>query len=102
MTKLLAQNVGDISTWGLPTTKLPSDLPGISTMVLEWLLGFMGMVAVAAVLYSGIMYITSNGETDQAEKAKKNLTWAITGIVIITLALFLVQFTQTVLKNAAP
>lgn len=60
-----------------------NDIPSLLNAVLVWGLGFMGALAVLAVVYSGFMYITAGVNTDQAEKAKKNLTWAIIGVVLI-------------------
>lgn len=92
---ILAQSGMGI-TW--PKSALPGDLAGIAGTTFTWLLGFMGIFAVAAIIYSGIMYITSGGDSAQAENAKKNLTWAIIGTVIISLSLAIVNFVQTIIK----
>lgn len=96
--KLAAGISASLGGWNLPGTNLGSDLPSIANNTFEWLLGFMGIFAVGAVIYSGIMYITSGGDSTQAENAKKNLTWAIIGTVIISLSLVIVNFVQTVVK----
>jgi hypothetical protein len=84
--------------WNFPTTVLGNDLPSIVNGTYTWILGFMGIFAVGAIVYSGIMYITSGGDSTQAENAKKNLTWAIIGTVIISLSMVIVNFVQTVVK----
>lgn len=81
-----------------PESALPDSLSGMAGATFTWILGFMGIFAVAAIIYSGIMYITSAGDSAQAENAKKNLTWAIIGTVIIALSLAIVNFVQTVVK----
>lgn len=60
--------------------------------VINWLLEIGGAVAVVAVLYSGIMYLTAGDDANKAASAKRNLTWAITGVVFIFIALALVNF----------
>lgn len=45
-----------------------------------------GALAFIYLLYSGILYITANGNPDQAKKAQSGIINAIIGIVIIVLA----------------
>jgi len=100
---LIADAVTDIVgkiDW--PKSSLPTTIPEIATTVLHWLLGFAGGFAVLALIYSGILYIISTGDSSKAETAKKNFTWAIIGVVLITLAYFIVSVVQDVLSNAAP
>jgi amino acid transporter len=87
--------VGEIR---FPTNQL-FDLEGFTGSILTWFLGFAGAFAVLAVVYAGFMYITSAGNSDQAEKAKKNLTWAIIGVILVALSSFIVFLVQDVLTN---
>lgn len=86
--------------WGkivFPSTKIGSisDLVGA---IINWSLGLAGAFAVIAIVYSGIMYITAGGDAEKAANARKNLTWAIIGIVIIMLALVIVNTVIEVIK----
>jgi len=86
--------------WGkivFPSTKIGSisDLVGA---IISWSLGLAGAFAVIAIVYSGIMYITAGGDAEKAATARKNLTWAIIGIVIIMLALVIVNTVIEVIK----
>lgn len=65
---------------------------------LVWIFGFAAGLAVIAVVYSGIMYITASGDSAKVEKAKNNLTWAIIGIVVTVLAIVIVQWTNNLLN----
>lgn len=87
-----------ISKVTLPTSKV-SDIPGLISTIIEWLLGFAGALAVIAIVYSGIMYITAGGDPAKAETAKKNLIWAILGVVIIALALVIVSSVSNILSG---
>ena len=81
--------IGEIT---LPTSKFDlTGTEGLVTGIINWLLGLTGVVAIVAVVYSGIMYMTAGGDTTKAEAARKNLTWAITGIVIIVLSFVIVN-----------
>jgi amino acid transporter len=51
-----------------------------------WVLGFVGAIAVLFIIYAGFQYVTAAGNKEQAEAAKKTLTYAVIGIIIIVLA----------------
>jgi hypothetical protein len=88
--KASAAATGDWGTIIFPSTKI-SSLTGLVSAIIDWLLVLAGALAVIAIIYSGLMYITSGGDTAKAENAKKNLIWAIIGVVVIALALVIVN-----------
>lgn len=45
-----------------------------------------GALAFIYLLYSGVLYITANGNPDQAKKAQTGIINAVIGLVIIVLA----------------
>lgn len=51
--------------------------------IVKFVLSFLGIIAVIMVIYAGILYVTSRGDGDQVENAKKTITYAVIGIVII-------------------
>ena len=68
--------------------------PGLRQLVLgiiNWILLFLGLVATAFLIYGGFMYITSSGNEQNVDKAKKIIMYAVVGIVIILLAFALVN-----------
>jgi len=84
-----APKVSDIT---FPDTKIEiTSIKDLIVTIINWLLGLGGVLAVIAIVYSGIMYITAGGDQTKAENAKKNLIWAITGIVLILLALVIIN-----------
>lgn len=46
-------------------------------------LGFVGILAVAALIYGGFMYISSLGDEGKAKTAKHIIFYAIIGLVVI-------------------
>lgn len=56
------------------------------TKFIDLILYAAGIAAVIYLLYAGILYITSAGDEAKAAKGRQGLTYAIVGIVIITLA----------------
>ena len=56
------------------------------TQVLEIMLFVAGSLAVVFLVVGGIKYVLSRGNEEQAESAKKTMTAAIWGLVIIIMA----------------
>lgn len=92
----LPDAVGSIQGLDIPKSKF-NNLGDLTIGVANWLLGIGGALATIAVIYSGIMYMTAantvaaKGDVGKAEKAKKNLTWAIMGVAIAILAIIIVN-----------
>ncbi len=59
--------------------------------IVEILLAIAGLVAVIFLIVGGFRYITAGGNEETAESAKKTITNAIIGIVIIILAFVIVR-----------
>lgn len=78
------------------TPGTPNFLPSI---IIEWLIGFAGALAVISVIYSGIMYMTAGGDPKKSETAKKNLGWSITGLVVFFLATALVVWVNQLING---
>lgn len=97
-------NFGDTDTSPQPgcgtsgnclTIPAPSEFRGVSAetslrqAILKWVnfvLGFLMLIAMIAILYSGFLYITARGEDEQAGKAKKGIIFTTIGIVVVLLA----------------
>jgi len=59
--------------------------------VMNWLLGFIGVLGVVAFVIAGIMYLTAAGDEGQTEKAKGIMMYAIIGLVIALIGLVVVN-----------
>lgn len=62
------------------------DIKEVAIKIVDWLLGFVGVIAVIVFIYSGILYLLSGGNEEHTGKAKKAMLYAIVGIIIIFLA----------------
>lgn len=58
------------------------DLATVITRLTNWILGIFGFLAIISFLVSGIMYFLAAGDDKAQEKAKKQMTWSIVGVVI--------------------
>jgi len=52
----------------------------------SWLLGLIAGLAVLFIVYGGFLYITSGGNKERIETAKKTLTYSVLGLILVALA----------------
>ncbi len=55
-------------------------------MMAGGLIYLAGPIAVLMLAFGGLRYITSRGDQTQMEEAKKTITWAIAGLIVIILS----------------
>ena len=67
------------------------DLRELVKTILYYFLGFLGFVATVMVIYGGVLYVTSAGNEENVQKAKKILLYAVVGIIIILVSFALVR-----------
>ncbi len=75
------------------TTSLGANI----TDLINYFLGFLGIIAVAFLIYGGVLMVTSGGNEEGVGKAKKIITYAAIGIVIIMLSYSIVTFVTNAL-----
>ncbi|MBU0597709.1 pilin, partial [Patescibacteria group bacterium] len=89
-------------TFGLGTADLQSTIINI----VQWALGFLGLVAVIMIIYGGFVWMTAGGNQEKVAKAKKIITRAVIGLVIVLLAwaivLWVFNFINDVTNPPAP
>ena len=83
-TKTIQKAVGD-------PAKL-SDLEKVFENVVGVALGLAGIVLFVMLLIGGFRYITAGGDPKGIEGAKKTLTFAIAGMVLVALSFLLLNF----------
>ena len=64
---------------------------GMVTGWTNFLLPFVGAIAIAAIVFAGFLYLTAAGNQEQTEKAKKIIIWVVIGIIIIVSAYAIVN-----------
>ncbi len=64
----------------------------IALAIIDILLRIGGIVAVAFVIYGGIQYVTSQGESDKTAKARGTIINALIGMAICMISVALVSF----------
>lgn len=76
-----------------PKTLFGSD--GIFTKVVSFLLFFVGIASVIMIIYGGIQYTTSAGDSGKVTSAKNTILYAIVGLIVSILAYAIVNFVTT-------
>ena len=60
--------------------------------IISVVIGVLGLLAVAMIVYGGFMYTTSAGDASKIKKAKDTITYGVIGLVIALLAFAIVNF----------
>lgn len=61
-------------------------------VIVNYFLGFLGFIAVLAIIYAGILLVTAAGNDEQTTKAKSIVTYVVVGILLIILSYSIVSF----------
>ena len=76
------------------------ELPEIIGSFIQVFLGLLGIIFLVLVLYAGFLWMTAQGETEKTDKAKKLLTQAVIGLVIIVAAYAISGFVVDAIAGA--
>lgn len=68
------------------------ELPNFITNILYAIIAVSGLVAVIYIVIGGITYMTSTGDSQKLEKAKKTILYACIGLAICALAFAIVNW----------
>lgn len=74
---------------------------GAIITLINYLLGFMGLIATIAIIIGGFYYLTSGGDDAGAEQGKNIIKYAAIGIIIILLSYAIVNFLLDALTGQA-
>ena len=66
-------------------------LVSLAVIVLNWILGVAGLVAVIFLIWGGFRYLTAGGNEDSTKAARTTIINALIGLVIIILAYVIVS-----------
>lgn len=66
-------------------------IPAIFNNLLNSILVFAGAIAVIIIIISGIRFILSGGDPKKVSTAKRSLTFAILGLIIIVFAFLIIN-----------
>jgi hypothetical protein len=88
-------NINDAAQCAQATNSQPSSLfgnGGIFQTISNILIFLIGAIAVIMLIYGGLQYVISSGDSKRVESAKNTILYAIIGIVVAILAYAIVGF----------
>ena len=85
-----------------PDASLPTgSLFDIIKNIMNWLLGILGFIAIIGFVISGIMYLTAAGDEAAQKKAKAQMLWSITGVIVALIGWVIVTAVQALLGGGS-
>ena len=77
---------------GVPTQLFGEGNTGIFTQMINMMLFAVGILSVVMLIYGGLRYILSNGDSKKVDAAKNTILYAIVGLIIALLAYAIINF----------
>ncbi len=72
-------------------------------IIINVILGIIGLVAVVMMIIGGISFVTSQGDAGKVAKARNTILYGVVGLIIALLAFAIVNFVLTsVFTSATP
>lgn len=86
------EKVGGVSVPTTAGTGLSSQLViTILSSFLSWFLVVFGILALIAFVISGLQYLLAAGDEKSVETAKRNMKWAIVGVIVALVGVVIIQ-----------
>lgn len=68
------------------------DLISDTNKIINVVIGVLGVVAVAVMIYGGFLFLTAQGDPGKIKKGKDSITWGIIGLIIALLSWSIINF----------
>ena len=85
----------------LPTSPVKGDLLQAIGHIVNFAVGFVGVIGVIFLVLAGYTYVTANGDESKIESAKRIIIWAAVGIGVALASIAIVTVVQRVLIRGA-
>lgn len=60
--------------------------------IISAIIGVLGVIAVVVIIYGGVQYMTSSGDSGKVKKAKDTILYGVIGLIICALAFAITNF----------
>lgn len=71
-------------------------IPYVLRNVVDWAIGLAALAAVFFIIFAGFKFLTSGGDPKQVEGARKTMTFAIVGLILILLVFAIISLIGTI------
>lgn len=68
----------------------------LNRIITYFLIPALSVLAVASLVYGGVLYITAGADTEKAAKGKSVIIYSVIGILLIALSYLIYEFIRTV------
>jgi hypothetical protein len=93
-------DIGGVAAgYNTPESDVSGMLDTTTGLIIAVVLGFLGVIFLVIIIYSGFQWMTAGGNEETIAKAKKRLTNATIGLVIIISGFVISYFVITQLSN---
>ena len=75
----------------------PGDFGQSIVNLTNWVLGFATMIAVLALIWGGMNYLTSAGDEEKAKSGKQTIKYALLGLIVAGIAYALVNVVVSII-----
>jgi amino acid transporter len=72
----------------------------IIATIIQTVLGLLGIIFIAFLVYAGFQWMTANGNEEKVTKAKQTIIRAIIGLIIVIAAYSITYFVFSALNNS--
>lgn len=69
-----------------------ADPQSVVTRIINYALFFIGAIALVFVIYGGVLYITSGGDSEKTTKARNTLMYAVLGVIVVVISYAIVSW----------
>jgi hypothetical protein len=83
-----------------PLNLANADPRDAAVSLIALLMTFLGIIAVVIILYGGFVWLTAAGNEEKVSRAKKIITAAVIGLIIILAAYLIVGFVERNVSTA--
>ncbi|MBU1202588.1 pilin [Patescibacteria group bacterium] len=83
----------------VPNPLSADSIPELAGQMIRGLLGISGALALFFLVWGGILWMTSSGNSERVKKGKDSIVWAILGLVVIFLSYIVINFVFDILRG---
>ena len=84
----------------LPDNNDDNPITSVAITVMNWLLSIVGVVAIISFIVAGLIYLTSAGDDDRIQQAKRAMTWSVVGVIVALMGLVIVYAVDQMLRGS--
>ena len=97
-----SKNMGatNIAACNIDPAHSGDDLINDTNKIINVVIGVLGVVAVAVVIYGGFLFLTAQGDPGKIKKGKDSITWGIIGLIIALLSWSIINFVLSTTMSA--